>query len=319
MGYRDWLLPAASACPGIILRAVKAAELVAEEIQEQAGAKLCRADCLKQIGGADSQSVEALGKRFSFRYPYPADIRRKNKYSVSELKHRAMRERLEQEETELVPAFLKEDIVPYIPSFAEKGYGKEGAVNQGALRGTAMHRVMECYCFSSGDGPEEQLGQMLKAGRISEEQAGLVRIPLIERFLASGLGARIRAAEQAGKLYREKPFVMGLTAGELAQFGFGEMLGEEDGGRFSLFGEDGDLTLVQGIIDAFWEEEDGIVLLDYKTDRVDTSQQLVKLYAAQLMLYGEALERVFCRGEKGAFGVKERFLYSFRLGEAVLV
>ena len=67
----------------------------------------------------------------------------------------------------------------------------------------------------------------------------------------------------------------------------------------------------------FWEEDDGIVVLDYKTDRVDTAGQLAERYAAQLVLYGEALERLFQGDGARRVRVKERLLYSFRLGEIV--
>ena len=79
------------------------------------------------------------------------------------------------------------------------------------------------------------------------------------------------------------------------------------------------LTLIQGIIDVFWEEQDGIVVLDYKTDRVDTPKQLSDRYAAQLRLYGEALERIYNSDGERNIKVKERLLYSFRLGEVIPV
>lgn len=141
--------------------------------------------------------------------------------------------------------------------------------------------------------------------------AALVRLPLVETFLDSDIGARMRAAQKAGRLYREKPFVMGFTADELAQFGFGD-------GASSMSDEE-TLTLIQGIIDVFWIEEDGIVVLDYKTDRVDTAKELKDRYAAQLALYGEALERIYNAEETRTIRVKERLLYSFRLGEVIPV
>ena len=69
-----------------------------------------------------------------------------------------------------------------------------------------------------------------------------------------------------------------------------------------------EMILIQGIIDVFFEEPDGIVLLDYKTDRVKSSRELAGRYHAQLELYQEAIEKV-----------KERLLYSFCLGEVVSV
>ena len=76
-----------------------------------------------------------------------------------------------------------------------------------------------------------------------------------------------------------------------------------------------DLTLIQGIIDVFWIEDDGItVLLDYKTDRVDTAQELIDRYATQLKLYADALERVFAARK---LKVKEILIYSFSLEQLI--
>ena len=122
-------------------------------------------------------------------------------------------------------------------------------------------------------------------------------------------------AEKSGKMYREKPFVMGFSDDQLEAFGFAEH-------TTVLEKVSEELTLIQGIIDVFWIEKDGIVLLDYKTDRVDTEKELSERYAAQLKLYGEALNRVY-ENETDAQGnplkVKERLLYSFRLGKVIPV
>jgi ATP-dependent helicase/nuclease subunit A len=69
--------------------------------------------------------------------------------------------------------------------------------------------------------------------------------------------------------------------------------------------------LIQGIIDVFFEEEDGLVLLDYKTDSVKTGEDLVKRYKKQMELYKEAIER--SRGKI----VKKVYLYSFHLQEVI--
>lgn len=315
--YLDWVLPAAlSYGERYQVRVVSAAELVMAEVETQVEDALDKEACAEAIQNADTALVEALEERFAFRYPYQDALGRKNKYSVSELKHRAMREKLEQEEEELMPAFAKEEIVPYIPAFARKREEAEEPVNQGALRGTAVHRVMECYRFASEKGVEEQIEQMLAEGRITADMKDLVKLSLVESFVDSEIGQRMRRAEESGRLYREKPFVMGFTEEELERFGFGAMREEE-----STYGADAgeDLTLIQGIIDVFWVEEDGIVVLDYKTDRVDTGRQLSDRYAAQLKLYGEALERIFNQDGGRKMKVKERLLYSFRLGEVIPV
>lgn len=169
---------------------------------------------------------------------------------------------------------------------------------------------MECYQFSAAAGVTEQIEAMLAGGQITEEMKRLVKPALIETFLTSATGERMKRAETAGTLYREKPFVMGFTGEELAAFGFG------DGEKCA---DDKELTLIQGIIDVFWIEEDGIVVLDYKTDRVKTGKELADRYASQLKLYGEALERIYNHGSERTLRVKERLLYSFRLGAVIPV
>ena len=71
------------------------------------------------------------------------------------------------------------------------------------------------------------------------------------------------------------------------------------------------LVVVQGIIDAFFEEEGELVIVDYKTDAVRSAGELRKRYQVQMDLYQEALERIT---EKK---VKEKILYSFRLKEII--
>ena len=273
-----------------------------------------RSACMEKAAQADEKKVQQFSERFHRHYAYENDVLRKNKYSVSELKHRAMREAFEKEE-ESVPVFKSEEVVPYVPAFARKIEQESEEVNLGALRGTAMHRIMECYQFSSGMSAKEQVAGMLENEQITPEMKGLIRIPQVEYFVNSGVGKRMGEAEKSGKLYREKPFVMGFSDDQLEAFGFAEH-------TTVLEKVSEELTLIQGIIDVFWIEKDGIVLLDYKTDRVDTEKELSERYAAQLKLYGEALNRVYeneTDDQGNPLKVKERLLYSFRLGKVIPV
>lgn len=252
------------------------------------------------------EQVQALGEQITIPYAYEKEVNLVTKYSVSELKHRAMREQSQKEETETTPYFLEEECASYVPAFME---GKE-EVNQGALRGTAVHRLMECYDFASmpeekdslGDDIERQLTELMEIGKVTEEMNALIYRPAIRDFLAGDLGNRMHQAAQQGNLFREKPFVIGLT----------ELDAEKLEEARILQGSDG-MILVQGIIDAFWIEQEHIVLLDYKTDRVNTVEELQNRYQKQMDLYGEALERIF------HLPVKEKYLYSFRLHQSVMV
>ena len=104
----------------------------------------------------------------------------------------------------------------------------------------------------------------------------------------------MREADEQGLLYREQLFVLGLPAKEVKE-------------EFP----EGETVLIQGIIDVFWEEEDGITVLDYKTDRVRESQELVRRYQTQLDWYGEALFRLTGKP------VTEKLIYSFCLNEII--
>ena len=309
--YLDWLLPALlSYGDKYPITCVAAEELVTEEVEKQVLAAQEKAERMAEIEKAPDTLLEALEARFAEGYPYEIDDTKKNKYSVSELKHRAMRVAFEAEDADTMPMFAEEVIVPYVPKFMQtqmltddaeehaldetivdmQKFTMTGDVNEGALRGTAVHRVMECYDFTSEADPKEQLQMMLEKGRITHELSKLVQLSKVQTFVGSETGERMKRAALAGKLYREKPFVMSFS--------------EED------------MTLIQGIIDVFWVEEDGIVLLDYKTDAVANPQELILRYEEQLNLYADALNRVFA---DTGLKVKEKLIYAFKFGEVIAV
>ena len=104
-------------------------------------------------------------------------------------------------------------------------------------------------------------------------------------------------AQTEGRLHREQQFVMGIPA--------------EDMG----LGQSRELVLIQGIIDAWIEEEDGLVLIDYKTDQVEKGREeiLVKRYKVQMDYYKKALEQMVKKP------VKERIIYSLTLQKEIAV
>lgn len=355
-GYLDWILPAVlSYGDKYPVRIVEAAELVLDEVENQLEQNEDLTERIEEIEAADTQLVGQLKQRFLQRYPYQVDVLRKNKYSVSELKHRAMREKFEAEQEETVPAFLEEPVTPTIPLFIQRQGSveqeaqnkaqdagqeaeskaeqkiKSNTANRGALRGTAVHRVMECYDFASEKSVQEQMEAMEKEEKITADMRTLVKERIVADFVSSETGKRMALAQRMGALYREKPFVMGFTEEELENYGFGagaQMIENEvqtENAQQEIMLEnvsrenhmhEEDLTLIQGIIDVFWIEDDGIIVLDYKTDRVDTAQELIDRYATQLKLYADALERVFATRK---LKVKEILIYSFRLEKLISI
>ncbi|MCH5258579.1 MAG: helicase-exonuclease AddAB subunit AddA [Lachnospiraceae bacterium] len=261
---------------------------------EKAKRKLLLSDLSKDV---DTKLMTHMSDSFAYRYPHDNLKNLYTKTTVSELKMAGM-----QEETDFAfKLFEEETIVPYLPGFL----GQDEQVS-GSMRGSAFHKVMELFDFTmltrevnndkkaAEDLLKGQLTTMRREGRLSEEYYAVVSIPKIVGFLTSEAALRMGEAARAGRLYKEQPFVLGLAANRLNS----EFPQEET-------------VLIQGIIDVFFEEDGRYVLLDYKTDAVETAQELVKRYHVQLDYYAEALEQSFgCRDT-------ERILYSFKLGEEI--
>ena len=235
----------------------------------------------------DPAFAARLTDRFAFRYAYGALSELYTKTTVSELKKAAMY-RLEEDENE-----AGERTVPVV-----KGE------YLGADYGTAVHRVMELMderIFGmDGECRIEDVTGWIRAlreeGKISADEFALIRPDALLPFFHTKLFRRMCEAYHDARLFREQPFVMNVPASRL-----NETFPEEE------------TVLVQGIIDAFFLEEDGIILLDYKTDTVGEEKTLQDRYAIQLEYYASALERLFRRP------VRERLIYSFCLDRVITV
>ena len=173
-------------------------------------------------------------------------------------------------------------------------------VSPGALRGTAYHTLMEHLDYEDPD-IKGQLESLVKYGKIDQFAADRIRLADVEAFIDSDIGRRMKRAFQSGTLHRETPFVIGRKARELKE----EWDSDET-------------VLVQGIIDAWFEEDERIVLLDYKTDLVSadrdpTGASLIRKYQLQLQIYRDALASLTGRA------VEEVLIWSFSLGRSILV
>lgn len=298
-GYWDWLLPAlARRTPEIPIRfqVVTIRDLAREEVLTERVDQI-RRELLEQwdTGRIYHSGVHrSLEEQFSYAYPFAGARDQKLKFTVSELKKRIhmQEERGEQLEDLGETPYEEPEVIPLIPKFLE-----ETEELTGASRGTAYHRVMELLDFARDYGENEleaELQRLREEGKLTGEMAACIRPGDVLRFLASEAGERSRRSAREGKLWKEQPFVLGVEARELYP-------GEQEG----------ELLLVQGIIDVYFEEEDGLVVLDYKTDRVRTAGELAKKYHAQLDYYARALEQLTGKP------VKEKLIYSFHLGETL--
>ena len=299
--YWDWILPALVRLNPevpILVRTLDIEDIVREEVEEETAGRMERS----MLERWDTERVydpgvrDALREQFGYVYPYGESRTQKQKFTVSELKKRAYMAEGAEEPVDAAAdmgevLYEEEEIIPLIPKFLAEEEGVSGA-----SRGTAYHRILELLDFTeeyTEDKLEQAIAEYVKQGKIAGDMAEYVRPGDICAFLKSSAGKRMHESAVLGKLWKEQPFVLGIDAEEIYP------------------GEQGELLLIQGIIDVYFEEEDGLVLLDYKTDRVTRASQLVEKYHAQLDYYAEALEQLT---EKK---VKEKIIYSFALREEI--
>ncbi|MBQ3062003.1 MAG: helicase-exonuclease AddAB subunit AddA [Lachnospiraceae bacterium] len=245
------------------------------------------------------ETKEILEKSNEYVYPYNAECKCKSKVSVSDLKHAHIHaNKGEVEDTEERFVFETDIRQSCIPKFIEK---KEENVLTGAARGTVYHMVMKELDFTgdlSYDGIVAQMKVMSENGYIPENYMEIVSVKKIMEFFKTKEAKDMIRADKEGKLYKEKQFVMGLPLSQVYDIDVDE------------------LTIIQGIIDVYYEIDGKIYLLDYKTDNVDSTtgqQVLTQRYKLQLDYYKKAIEGGTSKK------VERSIIYSFSMGKAFLV
>ncbi len=221
--------------------------------------------------------LDELTERFDYRYPYAALGSIAAKLTASQAAHQKSEHVVHLER----PAFLsKHGLTP-------------------AERGTATHLFLEHVQLDSRLSAEEQACQLTEKGILTVEQRQSLALPALQRFLNSPLAARMAKADS---LLREVPFAFERT---LTQLG----ISLDDVPRDCHE----ETVIVQGIADAIFIEGDEAVIVDYKTDRVDSGEVLCDRYHDQLAIYKEAVERALHKR------VKSCLIYSFHLNATVEV
>ena len=284
-----------------------------EDLEENEGKAMGEAISLEKklyeflgIGREKTEAEKLMEEHFSYAYPFEKSTHRSPKYSVSLLKMKAMEEHgkklgeqlgseIGQEGKAIAPEWDEANA-----NAKEKQQAKEKSdspliqkmkaegKNIGAAIGDSYHHALAFYDYSKDI---SQLSDFL-----FPEEYGLLNQEKLKKFLDSPLGQLFAKAYKENTLYREQHFMQEVEY---------EKLFPEDGG------DNVEKVILQGIIDAFIMEEEGIILVDYKTDRVKDGEELRNRYQKQIDLYSEALEQIL--GKK----VKRRVLYSFSLGEEV--
>ena len=252
---------------------------------------------MTEVSQQDVEITNRLRNKIIFKYPHKELDNLYTKTSVSELKMASIHDGiLKGEEYDIPNEFFRTEVSDtYIPAFAKEN---EESIS-GAAVGSAVHRVMELIDYTyerefDESLLNEQIGRAVKRNAIKQSDYELVDKRKVVEFVTSDIGKRMSKAAAMGKLYKEKPFVLGISADRLGN-GF----------------PDSETVLIQGIIDVFFIEDDHIVLLDYKTDSVKSEEELIKRYKTQLDYYEEALCRILDKE------VTERLLYSFALRKTI--
>lgn len=289
---------------------------------------------------------QEIEDRFNYSYPYSDATRRTAKISVSELKRRFQERELEAgtidtlnepiitvdtgakravsdailgqaikidpkssvnvEAKNINPAGLPiteaSDVTVSSDELANSVFGRkpqalqsEEDVLTGAQWGTLMHEAMQWLPLAQYTQASltKELDALVMKGTFTEEERNLLSDTSLYKFFSSDLGQRLINAK---RIERELPFSMLF-----------------DGKRVYDTLEDGENLFLQGIIDTAFEEDGEWILVDYKTDRVKSGEDLIKRYKIQMDLYKEALQRLT------GMPVKACYIYSFRLHDAISI
>ena len=223
----------------------------------------------------DNDLTEKIRESISFEYPYAPLLQVEAKSSVSALANKAESDKF---------AFSAR------PAFMSKG----GIT--AAERGTATHRVMEFIDFNKADELDAELERLYEWQYLSEREYNAVPRDKIKAFFESDIFARIK---KSPLVKREMRFLTELPANKL--------LATPD----KAF--ENENIIVQGAVDLCFEEDSGIVVLDFKTDHAENGEALRAAYGGQLAIYALACEKIF---EKP---VKQTVIYSFALSKEIEV
>ena len=284
--------------------------------------------------------------RFNYTYPYSDATRRTAKISVSELKRRFQEREIEAGTIDTLnepivtvdtgvkravsdailgqaikldpklsanveakntnaaglPITEASDVTVSSDELANSVFGRkpqalqsEEDVLTGAQWGTLMHEAMQWLPLAQYTQASltKELDALVTKGTFTEEERNLLSDTSLYKFFNSDLGRRLINAK---RIERELPFSMLF-----------------EGKRVYDTLEDGENLFLQGIIDTAFEEDGEWVLVDYKTDRVKSGEDLIKRYKIQMDLYKEALQRLT------GMPVKACYIYSFRLHDAIII
>lgn len=233
-------------------------------------------DISANIATSDDETVKELESIFGYEYPYSELRAVEMKTSVSELtKRNAGREFC----ATARPAFLS-----------------AGGLTP-TERGTALHKFMQYADFKSAtENVDGEIERLYEYEYISREEANAIDRDRVKKFMSSDLFERILGSD---KLFREQRFLLDVKAGQI----YPEL---SENAREQT-------VIIQGAVDCMFAEKDHIVLIDFKTDRTNDEEFLLRHYSEQLKTYCIAAEKML------SLPVTECYIYSLHMSRKIKV
>jgi len=299
-GYLDWIGPAVARHPAFgKFGSIPGGQSVIDASVWQIDALPVSA-LFTKVGESDEETVKSVDvvpveevdegmllevkRRFDATYPHLSSVSKRSKQTVSELKRLSILE--QQAEDDLFVAKNADVSTAYLhnrPAFMQSRALSAAEV------GTAMHTIMQHIDIrkeSSVTDVEKLLTELTGRQLLTTEEAIAVDANAVAQFFQTSIAKRLMKAEQ---VERELPFT------------------------YAFDDSDGDYQILQGIADCLFEEQDGWVLLDYKTDGVrgrfgsdeEVDAEMQVRYGIQLNLYKKAIEEIV------KINIKEMVLYLF--------
>lgn len=227
------------------------------------------------------QAVKDAMALINYDYPYELSTITTNYQSVSEVKQLFE----EPNDGQVVKIELADDkrINRYESQrFERPKFLQETSAPTASEIGQATHLVlqkMDLTVKPSKKTIEALIRDLVAEEILKEDLASLIEIEKILSYFQTPFGKKILSHGQRVK--KEVLFSLLMEASEV-------FVGME-----SL----DDSILIHGIIDGYFEDEDGLVLFDYKTDRVahlgnQAEAEMRERYSGQLRLYKQALESI---------------------------
>ncbi len=227
----------------------------------------------KQEASCNMEFAQKISENTNYVYPYEKLRFLQSKASVSRLVHSAEDDRF---------------------AFCERPAFMMGDKLTGSARGTAMHHIMQFINLTEQVDVQAEIDRLIEWKFITEQEAASADISAIETFFKSKLYNRIITASE---IRREMRFLTEIAANRIDK-------------NLDIVPDDANI-IVQGAVDLCFVEDDGIIVLDFKTDRVDNLSELVDCYGEQLEIYSTAAQKIFNKP------VKEKVIYSFHLGDSI--